>query len=826
MKKKWMNLLLSSMVLGGALWSGAGTTRTYATSEPQSSANSGAVTFSDISGHWANEAVAKWQARGIVQGSGNGKFEPNRELTRSEWVALVNRTFQLQKQGDASFSDVNSDDWFEGDVLAAEASGYIQGFEDGTFKPGAPLTREQAAVTLTKLLKLQGGNPGEAAETFKDDAELGGWSKQSVYAAVNEGIIQGYEDHTFRPDAPLTRAEAVALLDRAAQVNGSWYGEAGVYGPELAEQVEKQQGNVIVNAAGVTLRNMDIAGDLVIGKGVGEGDVTLSNVTVHGNTYVYGGGEHSIHLENSVLVNIIVNKQDGSVRLVAKGGTAIQEVVVQTGANLETEKGVHVSKVSLSKELPANSQIRLAGYFDTVNVEAYSLAIDIPEGAIGEMNVAPDANGVAVDTGEQATIESMILNAVAKITGLGTIQNATVNAAGSSFDKAPAQVKVGEQVAGNTDATVTIGGKEMKPEEAAKQTSTSSTNTASTSTGTSSGGSSGSGSSSGSSGSNSGNTGGNNGGNVPPEPSGSPSLSLEKEAISVGEAVYFTSSQNGTAYLASERIAYYDLPTLQLALDSGEALKLEVQAGKRSYFNTSLLNNVGYPDYFEFNIVVYNGSGHYTAKEFVILNETESLVEHPVWTHYGSDPEYFSLNYNRLLQLAPGQTTESIVELALNGTGVYEPFTASLGTVEVKNNRVFIRPVQSRLGKGFEFRLRAGSVVTSDGQSNAEYETGLIDSFTNITLLSHGGGRSATVKVGEEIRFSVDDEATVYLIPEMISGSQETFDEKVTEGFGKKLEITAAEAGQEVSVSTEGLASGEYRLHPWHGHSISIQLTE
>lgn len=822
MKKKWMNLMLSSLVLGGALWSGAGIGSTYAAAEPQSPANNGIAAFTDMPGHWADDAVAKWQARGIVQGSGNGKFEPNRELTRSEWVALVNRTFQLQKQGDAAFSDVKSGDWFADDVLAAQASGYIQGFEDGSFKPGAPLTREQAAVTLTKLLKLQVED--QAAEAFKDDAALGGWSKQSVYAAVNQGIIKGYEDHTFRPDTALTRAEAVTLLDRAAQVNGSWYGEAGVYGPEIAEQLDKQPGNVIVNAAGVTLRNMDIAGDLIIGKGVGEGDVTLSNVTVHGNTYVFGGGEHSIHLNNSVLVNIIVNKQDGSVRLVAKGSTAIQEVVVQTGANLETEKGVHVSKVSLSKELPANSQIRLAGYFDTVNVEAYSLAIDIPEGAIGEMNVAPDANGVAVDTGEKATIESIILNAVAKITGLGTIQNATVNAAGSSFDKAPAQVKIGEQVAG--DATITIGGKEMKAEEAAKQTSTTSA-----SSGTPSSGTPGGGSSSGSGGSNSGSTGGggssgNNGGNVPSDPSGRPSLSLEREAVSVGEAVYFTSSQNGTAYLASADIAYYQLPTLQLAVESGEALKLEVQAGKRSYFDTTLLNNVGFPRNYEFNIAVYNGSGSYGAEELVILDESESLTENPVLTHYGTDPEYFSMDYNRLLQLAPGQTTEAIVELALNGTDTFEPFTASLGTVEVRNNRVIIRPAQSRLGKDFKFRLRAGSVVTSDGQSNVEYGTGPIDSFVKITLLSHGGGYSATVKAGEEIQFSVEDAATIYLIPSMLSGSQDTFDKKVDEGFGKKVEVTEAQIGQPVTISTADLSPGDYSLHVWGGHSISVKLTE
>lgn len=858
MGKRGLNVLAASLVLGGALWSGFGSgAGSVMASTSASAAIAGAAVqqqeavhmgpgktavFSDMAGHWAEAAVDKWRGRGIVQGLGNGKFEPNRGLTRSEWVALVNRMFQIQSSAAGSFSDVKATDWFAADVQAAQALGYIQGYQDGTFKPNDPVTREQAAVTLANYLKLQTAEAPANGKVFKDEAALGAWSKSGVYAAANRGLIQGSGDGLFRPDQVLSRAEAVALLDRAVQVYGSWYGEAGEYGPEQAEAKIKEDGNVIVNAPGITLRNMEIAGDLIIGKGVGEGDVTLSNVTVHGQTFVYGGGEHSIHLDNSVIVNIIVNKKDGTVRLVAKGSTSIQEVVIQTGANVEAEKGVQVSKVSLTKELPADSKVRLAGYFDTVNVEAYSLALNIPEGAIGELNVSKEASGAQVDTGKEASILSLVLDAAAKVTGLGSIEKATVNAAGSSFDKAPAQVKTGGQLAG--DATVTIGGKEMKAADAAAAVTPSASapaaSPAATEGSTGSGGSTGSsgsgsgggtsgGSTGGSPGGNTGSTPGGNlpgGGSTPQVPGERPAVSLEREAISVGEAVYFNSDQDGTAYILSERIAYYELPTVQLAVESGEALAKTVRAGERSYFDTSLLNNVGYPRNYEFNIVVYNTSGNYEAKELVILDESETLTENPGLTHYGSDPEYFTLNFNRSLVVAPGKTTESLVELALNGSDVFEPFTAALGTVEVKNNKVIIRPVQSQLGKDFKFRLLQGSVITTDGQSNEEYDTGLIDSFTPITLLSHGGGYVAKAKIGDTLEFSVGDAGTVYLVPNMISGSQETFDEKVTEGWGKKLEVTAEQAGQPVTLSTEGLSPGSYQLMVWHGHSVRVELNE
>jgi len=858
MGKRGLNVLAASLVLGGALWSGFGTGGGSVMASSSASAAIAATpvqqqeavhrepgktaVFSDMAGHWAEAAVDKWQGRGIVQGFGNGKFEPNRGLTRSEWVALVNRMFQIQSSAAGSFPDVKATDWFAADVQAAQASGYIQGYQDGTFKPNGHVTREQAAVTLANFLKLQSAEAPANEKIFKDEAALGAWSKSGVYAAAGRGLIQGAGDGWFRPDQVLTRAEAVALLDRAVQVYGSWYGEAGEYGPEQAEAKVKEDGNVIVNASGITLRNMEIAGDLIIGKGVGEGDVTLSNVTVHGQTFVYGGGEHSIHLDNSVIVNIIVNKKDGTVRLVAKGSTSIQEVVVQTGANVEAEKGVQVSKVSLTKELPTDSKVRLAGYFDTVNVEAYSLALNIPEGAIGELNVSKEASGAQVDTGKEASILSLVLDAAAKVTGLGSIEKATVNAAGSSFDKAPAQVKTGAELKG--DATVTIGGKEMKAADAAAAASPSASapaaSPAATEGSTGSGGSTGSsgsgsgggtsgGSTGGSPGGNTGSTPGGNqpgGGSTPQVPGERPAVSLEREAISVGEAVYFNSDQDGTAYILSERIAYYELPTVQLAVESGEALAKTVRAGERSYFDTSLLNNVGYPRNYEFNIVVYNAIGNYEAKELVILDESETLTENPGLTHYGSDPEYFTLNFNRSLEVAPGKTTESLVELALNGSDVFEPFTAALGTVEVKNNKVIIRPVQSQLGKNFKFRLLQGSVVTSDAQSNVEHMTGPINSFVKITLLSHGGGYVANAKIGDTLEFSVGDAGTVYLVPNMISGSQETFDEKVTEGWGKKLEVTAEQAGQPVTLSTEGLSPGSYQLMVWHGHSVQVELSE
>jgi hypothetical protein len=142
----------------------------------------------------------------------------------------------------------------------------------------------------------------------------------------------------FAPENNLTRAEAIVILNRELQQHVLSYDQAGTYGS--ASGIEKISSNVVINVPSVTLQNMDITGDLLIGKGVGEGDVFLKNVTLHGTTTVSGGGEHSIHFENTVMITVVVDKVGGSVRLVVSGnGSTIQEINIQSGARIVSEGG-------------------------------------------------------------------------------------------------------------------------------------------------------------------------------------------------------------------------------------------------------------------------------------------------------------------------------------------------------------------------------------------------------------------------------------------------------------------------------------------------------
>jgi len=200
--------LLSVSMLWGNLIFAAPATLTESSSQLQTASNESSTISSDITSHWAKETIERWSARGIVNGVSTGKFEPDRAVTRSEWVSMLNRIFQLQSDKKTAFKDVPSDKWYAADVSTAVYGGYIQGFTDGTFKPEAPLSRAEAASTITKLLKL----PAPATEAaFKDQKSIKDWSKSAINAAVEQGIITGYSNHTFQPGQALTRAEAIPV---------------------------------------------------------------------------------------------------------------------------------------------------------------------------------------------------------------------------------------------------------------------------------------------------------------------------------------------------------------------------------------------------------------------------------------------------------------------------------------------------------------------------------------------------------------------------------------------------------------------------------------
>ena len=165
--------------------------------------------FADITGTWAADDINQLADLGVVTGNPDGTFRPDSQITRAEIVAILVRLYDLDSETMVTFEDTQNH-WASGYISIAASLGYVNGFDTAHFGPNEALTREQLAVMVTRIAGLQPS--GGTALSFADSSAISGWAMDGVRAAFENGLISGYPDGTFRPDAEITRAEACHLI--------------------------------------------------------------------------------------------------------------------------------------------------------------------------------------------------------------------------------------------------------------------------------------------------------------------------------------------------------------------------------------------------------------------------------------------------------------------------------------------------------------------------------------------------------------------------------------------------------------------------------------
>jgi hypothetical protein len=178
------------------------------------------VTFVDLNrAEWSREMVEELASKGIVSGMGNGRFEPNENLTRAQFVTLVLNAFdvQLVEASSASFSDVGEGDWFYSQVHTAFNEGIIRGRSAQEFAPNAQISRQDMTVIIKNAWEKYVGTlraDGEYLRVFEDRREAQVYALDAIAASVRLGLIRGRGDGTFDPTGNATRAEAAVVINR------------------------------------------------------------------------------------------------------------------------------------------------------------------------------------------------------------------------------------------------------------------------------------------------------------------------------------------------------------------------------------------------------------------------------------------------------------------------------------------------------------------------------------------------------------------------------------------------------------------------------------
>lgn len=148
-----------------------------------------------------------------VYGYPDGTVRPNGTITRAEVTTIFYRLLTSARRDEIftsenSFRDVDSSMWYNKAVSSMAAGGYIQGYADGTFGANKPITRAEFVCLAARFATK---TTGFASYT---DVDNGHWAARSIAICASNGWVQGYEDGTFRPDQPITRAEAMTIINR------------------------------------------------------------------------------------------------------------------------------------------------------------------------------------------------------------------------------------------------------------------------------------------------------------------------------------------------------------------------------------------------------------------------------------------------------------------------------------------------------------------------------------------------------------------------------------------------------------------------------------
>ncbi|MGF9698664.1 Ig-like domain repeat protein [Paenibacillus sp. MABNR03] len=173
--------------------------------------------FGDVQHHWAIPSIEKLTQLGVIKGYPTGGFEPDEQITRAEFAAMINRAFvdmasrevNLNEEDFAAYRDINNR-WSTNDLKRLVAVGVLNGYEDGSIRPEKTISRQEMALIITRVLNSLILNIDTSHVQFAD--LNGAFGADAIRKAAALGIFEGKNERSFDPNGGATRAEAIETI--------------------------------------------------------------------------------------------------------------------------------------------------------------------------------------------------------------------------------------------------------------------------------------------------------------------------------------------------------------------------------------------------------------------------------------------------------------------------------------------------------------------------------------------------------------------------------------------------------------------------------------
>ena len=271
--------------------------------------NRKATDFKDYDGTaWYAEAVSAAVDNGLLYGKSSTILDPNGDMTRAEMAAIINRSFGCYKTADISqYKDVSKSKWYYKDVALAVQMGTYNGRSNSAMAPDAPITRQEAMTVVARALELDYDSYSKTdLSAFSDRSEISNWALPYVRAMVSADYIHG-RGKVLAPLDNITRAEFAQIF---YNIIGTYIVSKGTYDKDI-------KGSVLIRTDEVTLKDMTVDGDLIIGCGAADGKIVLDNVTITGRLLVWGGGVQAVYCNNGTSTpEVIAARVDDAVKII------------------------------------------------------------------------------------------------------------------------------------------------------------------------------------------------------------------------------------------------------------------------------------------------------------------------------------------------------------------------------------------------------------------------------------------------------------------------------------------------------------------------------
>ena len=257
---------------------------------------------------WYAEAVSAAVDNGLLYGKSSTTLDPNGDMTRAEMAAIINRSFGCYKAADISqYKDVSKDKWYYKDVALAVQMGTYNGRSASSMAPDAPISRQEAMTVVARALELDYDSYSKTdLSAFSDRSEISNWALPYVRAMVGADYIHG-RGKVLAPLDNITRAEFAQIFHN---IIGTYIVSKGTYDKDI-------KGSVLIRTDEVTLKDMTVDGDLIVGCGAADGKIVLDNVTVKGRLLVWGGGTKAVYCNAGTnMPAVVVARVDDAVKVI------------------------------------------------------------------------------------------------------------------------------------------------------------------------------------------------------------------------------------------------------------------------------------------------------------------------------------------------------------------------------------------------------------------------------------------------------------------------------------------------------------------------------